>query len=781
MVRPARSGLTLLALLTASGLHATSGLTPLPTAKLTALKGQEALRAARVTQAVETSKFNLGLGALDGVKPAAPYTDAFGRTHVRFNQTYRGVEVWNGRLIGHVDADGNTLPTHATLQPKIDLAPAALLGEAKIKTLALNHLRQGALDEALARNEVPAQGARVNVKVQPIVFPTRFQGGVKFGRDAQGALVPDTNHSVFTPRKQAPYVWAYHVSTLQGLEATHLILDGQTGELLDQWDGAAHSDTPAIGTGKGRYCGDVNLNTLQLTDSTNDFTMVDTTRGTLAPRIGRDYGLPEFQGTGNQVWYYDKNAVDEFGSVRFGVPFTKGTNTWGNGLRYTHGVDEPGSETGETAGVDALYGVSATWDYQKNILGREGADNLGTSIVTIVHEATSFLGSGPWDIAQYMEGTDMMIIGDGGPEGYNMMLEVVAHEMAHGTMAYTANLPYWPWGYGEASGLCEGNSDIHAVMTKYYTWGAGGVGSVVPDITTAAPEGRNDVKSLWTYAHRGDSQAPANRRLYKPSLNGGYDAWFHGLSYDQANYVSGPGERAFFFLSQGAEPSGDFSSIFLPSGMTGLGNDRAIRIWSNAMLTKVTDVTTDYHAFRALMLESAAELFPGTGGADSPEVVAVKNAWAAVNVGAPAGGVEPVKIRMETPDQWVIYNNVIIVPTGIPAPLPPPIITGTTNTAVTWSLGGLGFNFPEGGKFLPDGKFVSMQGAVWPIKATSQADNRQFAVGMVVGVALDIDLDTEVDACDLIGEALTLESLGVYPNFVGGGLWLTAFNTAFAK
>jgi len=82
---------------------------------------------------------------------------------------------------------------------------------------------------------------------------------------------------------------------------------------------------------------------------------------------------------------------------------------------------------------------------------------------------------------------------------------------------------------------------------------------------------------------------------------------------------------------------------------------------------------------------------------------------------------------------------------------------------------------------MPDGRFVAMDGAVWPIKASSQADNRQFAVTAVVGVNLDIDLDTEMDACDLIGEALTMPDLGVYPNAVGGGLFLTAFNTAYAK
>jgi Zn-dependent metalloprotease len=759
----------LLALVAAAPLQATV-LKALEPARLTALRAQEPSRAALVARGLEAEKATIGLGAKDALKPVETFTDAYGRTHVRFEQTYDGVKVWNGRLIGHVDAADRPMQANATVQPRIGLPPAKLIGRRQIEAL-------GSLELGFVK-----AGERT-LHIEPVVFPTKYQGGLKLGRSADGTLVHDKQYSVNTPRKQVPYVWAYHVRAMQGLTATEFILDGQTGEVLQKWDGAVHSETPVVGTGRGQYVGEVPLDTVQLNDGSGRFELRDGTRGSLPSPMGATFGIPGFSNVGNQVYYYDRTAVDEFGMVLFGVPFTKSVNEWGDGQQFVTGRDAPGGLTGETAAVDAHHSVSSFWDYLKNIFGRDGVDGKGTSVVTIVHETTSFFGNGQgWDIIQYIPGMDMMIIGDGGPTGAIARLEHIAHEMAHGVISYTSMLNPWTWGGGEASGINEANSDIHSVMARYYQWGAGGQGSMVPDTVTAAPDGRNEVEALWTYGRRDDSQAPSERRLYRPSLNGGYDAWFSGISGDASHYVAGPAGRAFYFLSQGAASSGDKSSLFLPAGMAGIGNDKAIRIWFNALTTKLTDPLSDYRMLREAMLASAAELFPGAGGADSAEVAAVKNAFGAINVGAAAGAPEPVKVTISTPDQIGFRSSLIIIPAMVPVTLPSPAVENAGDTSVRWSLGGLSLNFPMGGKFLPDGRFVSAIGGVWPVKATSNADPRQFAAGLVFSPSMDSDLDTEPDACDMIAEALTLPSLGVYPSALEDPhLFVTMFNNAFGS
>jgi Zn-dependent metalloprotease len=89
----------------------------------------------------------------------------------------------------------------------------------------------------------------------------------------------------------------------------------------------------------------------------------------------------------------------------------------------------------------------------------------------------------------------------------------------------------------------------------------------------------------------------------------------------------------FYFLARGsrADSSGDYYSKYLvkqPGAMTGIGLDKAFRIWFHANTTKFTS-STNYADARAKMIEAAEELY----GKDSRESVAVQRAYAAINVG----------------------------------------------------------------------------------------------------------------------------------------------------
>jgi Zn-dependent metalloprotease len=90
----------------------------------------------------------------------------------------------------------------------------------------------------------------------------------------------------------------------------------------------------------------------------------------------------------------------------------------------------------------------------------------------------------------------------------------------------------------------------------------------------------------------------------------------------------------FYFLSQGsnADKNADQYSKYLvksPAAMTGVGLDKAYRIWFKANTTKFSS-STNYADARAKMIEAAEELY-GKGGKES---IAVQRAYAAINVGA---------------------------------------------------------------------------------------------------------------------------------------------------
>jgi hypothetical protein len=105
------------------------------------------------------------------------------------------------------------------------------------------------------------------------------------------------------------------------------------------------------------------------------------------------------------------------------------------------------------------------------------------------------------------------------------------------------------------------------------------------------------------------------------------------------HFSSGPMNRCFYFLSQGAssDSASDFYSTYLPGGMTGIGNDKAARIWYRTLTAYLTS-TSNYADARSQAIRAATDLY----GARSPEYYAVKNAFAAINVGSPADSQAPV-------------------------------------------------------------------------------------------------------------------------------------------
>jgi Zn-dependent metalloprotease len=212
-----------------------------------------------------------------------------------------------------------------------------------------------------------------------------------------------------------------------------------------------------------------------------------------------------------------------------------------------------------------------------------------------------------------------MFIGDGSSFYSLGAIDVIGHEMGHGVTAATSNLTY----AGESGGLNESSSDINGEAVEAYARG-GGRGDHVP------PTG-ND----WVLGKEISRSGTPLRWMYRPSKDGNSpDAWSNALKRLDVHYSSGPNNRMFYFLAQGssADKASDSYSKYLvrtPAAMTGIGLDKAYRIWFKANTTKFTS-STNYADARAKMIEAAAELY----GPGSREAIAVQRAYAAVNVGA---------------------------------------------------------------------------------------------------------------------------------------------------
>ena len=209
----------------------------------------------------------------------------------------------------------------------------------------------------------------------------------------------------------------------------------------------------ATGTGQGFYNPDVQLGTTRSADGT--FSMVDTTRG----------DLPNVFLAGNAVSFYGYTGpalglvtlYEDHINGGFAVYQGNAVDTWGDGQAFVgsfigdwQNFVYSGAETtvnGQTAAVDAQYGMATTWDFYKNVFGRNGIDDQATSTFSYNHELDGLTG-GPFDGASWSDNLFGMFYGDGSyptnPNGFQELaaLDVTGHELTHGVITTTAALVY---------------------------------------------------------------------------------------------------------------------------------------------------------------------------------------------------------------------------------------------------------------------------------------------------------------------------------------------------
>ncbi len=738
---------------------------PLPDSQLKALKAQEPQRAAQTLAFARQSFSKQAPGASLTIKNT--FTSPEGRTVVRLDQTLNGVRVYGASGIAHMDANGRQKLVSRGLVP--DAAPTGTpkLSAAQALSAARQHL--GLKGQALAP------------KAELVAFPTRLTGGLQVRWDAASKrFVTDRAASLLSKPASEPVVWAYEVNLAtwnreDGMSDMHLVVDAATGAILRKQNnlhGQAASGTPVKGMGKGQYVGEVTLDTMKATDGT--YALRDLTRGTLpVPYFSLYEGLDltglftlgESHEGGNPA---DWNA--------WGLNFWyegRAANGWGDGLPFA-GFPHEADVNGETAAVDAQYGLAQTWDLLKNIFGRDGIDNLGTTVFAQVHVREPFyFGGGTMTNAFWNDALGGMFFGDGNfaedralkdaegntivipgnPKGYMSLteLDVTAHELAHGLTWKTAGFSYG----GESGGLNEGASDILGSLVEAYASRPAGADGTIPNTGTD-----------WLMGSKISLSGPL-RFIKKPSLDGlSADGWYKGLDWLDPHYSSGPLNRWFYFLAQGApsSQSDEAFSPYLQGGMTGIGNDAAARIWYKALTEELLPMDT-YETAAVGVIAATTELY----GAGSTEVRAVKNAFRAINVQVEG---DPLLTRVEFPIVNVggfsgrnpnsLMARTVILPMGVTV-FPVAEVRNNPDTRVTFTVGGhLGSSGstpgdPFGaGQVGADGSYTTPYKLGWFVfTAHSAAEPAQFAEGLLNIMNLDTDDDSEQDAVDMGSTALS--------------------------
>jgi Zn-dependent metalloprotease len=540
---------------------------------------------------LETANLKYGLDPDHGFRMTARHPGGGGAWVTRYAHTYKGVRVFGSESVVVTDGAGKVVSeTVSDLRQGLGQGPtagAALLAGAYLQFSVTPRIaQQDAL--AVAQRSAPLRVVReaappsAELVVYPLIQRMRAAVGAR-----QGAAGPNAADVV---ARVTGYELAWLVHTrpvgVAGPLFRDTIVSAVDGHVIAQWN-ALQS---IAGVGYSQYYGHVQLSTSY---ENGAYWMKDPLRGK-----GGKFGA---------------NAVADAGhSMVAGLLYTSSDNIWGDGADYVTATPTT-SANGQTAAVNAMWGMMNTYDTLRNVFGWQSLDGNDTATFIAVHAGDAY------DNAYFSETCRCMFIGDGGTMFRNLgAVDIIGHEMGHGITSATAGLVY----FQESGGLNESASDINGEMTEAYARG-GAAG-------TAIPARGND----WMIAKEITRSGAPLRNMIKPSRDGrSPDAWSWDLQNLDVHYASGPNNRMFYFLAQGssADPASDAFSPYLnkwPRAMTGIGNDKAFRIWFRALTTKFTS-STGYLDARNKVYTAAAELY----GPASVEAAAVLRAYAAINVG----------------------------------------------------------------------------------------------------------------------------------------------------
>ncbi|MFF7947098.1 M4 family metallopeptidase [Streptomyces griseorubiginosus] len=488
----------------------------------------------------------LGLTSAQRTKVRDVIVDPDGTQHVRYDRTYRQLPVLGGDFVVHLAPNGAYKSSSRATRSAISLSSVTpVLSAPKAADLAANALKAANLGETLKK-----------LTAKPQLVVDALHGAPKLAWQTNAAAQDSLGNPV----------------------ARTVLTDARTGAQIDAWD----SIEQAAGDGKSLYSGTVALNTTQ---SGSTYQLKDATRGNTY--------------TGDAANKTDLCFLNICFSRAPATLFTDADNHWGTGATSDRA----------TAAVDAQYGTDVTWDYYKNVHGRNGIGGDGKGSYNRVHYGNSY-NNAFWDDSCFcMTYGD----GDGTQLGPLVSLDVAGHEMSHGVTSKTAALTY----SGESGGLNEATSDIFGSLVEFYAGNSSDLGDYLI--------GEKIVRSGFG--------KDALRYMDKPSKDGkSADAWSSSVGNLDVHYSSGVANHFAYLLAEGSGPKtingvSYNSPTSNGSTVTGIGRDKLGAIWYRALTVYMTS-STNYAGARTATLNAAKDLY-GTG---SPEYNAVAAAWSAVNV-----------------------------------------------------------------------------------------------------------------------------------------------------
>lgn len=486
----------------------------------------------------------------DDFQAMSKETDALGHSHTKHQQFYKNIKVENGVYVTHAKGgiiqsmSGDYIPMDDNFNAKANLTEQNALSVA-LSSISAKEYMWDTDDAADYYSKVKGKYAPVG----ELVIIEDFKANTK-------------------NEKVVPHLaYKFDIYATQPLSRANIYVDANSGKILLVNPIIHH--VAATGSLATRYSGVLSGKT-------------DLVSGTY--RL-RDYT----RGLGIETYNMRKGT-----SYNRAVDFTDANNTWTATEFHNANRDD--------AAFDVHLGLQNTYDYWKNVHGRNSWNNANAKMKAYVHYSTNYVNAF-WDGSR-------MTYGDGNGTTFDPLTsqDVTSHELGHAICQSTANLVY----SNESGALNEAFSDIWGACIEFAYFPTKKTWYVGEDFDLANQKGFRNM-------------ANPNEFADPDTYKGTY--WYAGTA-DNGGVHSNSGvfNYCFYLLTNGGSGTNDIGSAF---NVTGINITNAAKIFYRAESVYMTS-STNYAGARTACIQSAKDLF----GIGSAQEIATTNAFYAVGIGA---------------------------------------------------------------------------------------------------------------------------------------------------
>lgn len=286
----------------------------------------------------------------------------------------------------------------------------------------------------------------------------------------------------------------------------------------------------------------------------------------------------------------------------------------GNGQNLPGALVQDPDASNDVAVQEAFKGLKATFDFFKEIYGRNSIDDEGLPLVATVHYDQDY-NNAFWNSVQ-------MVFGDGDGQIFNrftISLDVIGHELTHGVTEDESQLIYM----SQSGALNESMSDVFGSLIKQYTLGHDadeadwliGEGLFVPH---EDPE-RNIRTALRSMRDPGSAfdDTAGDFILGKDPQPKHMDDYDHTFADNQGVHInSGIPNHAFYLIA---------------TRMGGYAWEKAGRIWYRTLVNNQLKPNAKFRRFARITEDVTKTMF----GINSEEHEIVRQSWADVGINLP--------------------------------------------------------------------------------------------------------------------------------------------------